>query len=372
MDVRTREVRRRSERNRFIKFPWKIYQGDKNWVPPLLMERRAFLNPRKNPFFEHSEIGLFMALDGAGRDVGRIAAIVNHNHIRVHNEKVGFFGLFESVDDPGVAHRLFETAAGFLRSRGMEVMRGPENMSINDDLGLLIEGFDSPPSLMMPYNPPYYQNLLESFGFIKAIDLYAYHGESDGSIPDRLQRVTELSKRRHQISIRPIEMSNFDGEVKRIQEIYNSAWEQNWGAVPMTDREFQYVAKDLKQFVDPNLCLIAEIGGKLAGFSLALPDFNQVLMHMNGRLFPLGILKLLYYRRKINALRVITMGVLKEYRRKGLDAAFIFETYKRGIERGYYRGEMSWVLETNATMNNTLLNLNFRAYKTYRLYDCRL
>lgn len=372
MVVRVREVQSRSDKEHFIKLPWKVYQGDRNWVPPLIMERRAFLNPQKNPFFEHSDVGLFLVLDGSGNEVGRIASIVNHNHIKTHNENAGFFGLFECVHDPDVAHKLFETAADFLRSRGMTIMRGPENMSVNDDMGLLINGFDAPPFLMMPHNPPYYEKLVESFGFVKVIDLYAYYGDTDGSIPERLRRGLELGRKRYNFTIRTINLKDFDREVKLIKEIYNQAWEQNWGAVPMTDREFQYLAKDLRQIIDPELCLIAEVNGKTAGFSLALPDFNQVLIHLNGRLFPLGIFKLLYYRRRIDAIRVITMGVLQEYRRTGLDSALIHETYDRGIRNGYYRGEMSWILETNTPMNNALLHLGFRLYKTYRLYDYKL
>ncbi len=372
MAVRIREVHTPGDRRRFVRLPWKIYKGDRNWVPPLLQERLTFLNPSRNPFFEHSEVGLFMALDSADRELGRIAAIVNHNHIRTHNEKVGFFGLFESVKDPEVAHRLFETAAGFLRNRGMAIMRGPENMSVNDDLGLLIDGFDSPPFLMMPHNPEYYAGLLGSFGFTKCIDLYAYFGATKKVNTERLERGVEISKRRHRLAIRTINMKDFENEVRRIQGVYNEAWEQNWGAVAMTDREFEYVARDLKQVLDPDLCLLAEVDGKTAGFSLALPDFNQVLIHLNGRLFPLGIFKYLYYRRRIDRVRVLTMGVIKQYRRTGLDMAFVYETYKVGMNKGYYSGEMSWILETNTPMNNALLNLGFRVHKTYRLYDFKL
>ena len=301
MTILVRKVETARDKERFIRFPWKIYAGDRNWVPPLLLERRSFLDPRKNPFFDHSEVCLFTALDTGGDEAGRIAAIVNHNHVTTHNEKAGFFGLFECLDKPEAAGRLFEAAADFLRTHGLTVMRGPENMCVNDDLGLLIKGFDSPPAFMMPYNPPYYEKLMESFGFVKCMDLFAYHGVNKGIIPDRLKRGTELAMRRYEMTIRAIDMKNFDREVLLIRDIYNQAWEQNWGAVATTDREFQYVAKDLKQVLDPNLCLIAEVGGKTAGFSLALPDFNQVLIHLNGRLFPLAFLKLLYYRRKSTA-----------------------------------------------------------------------
>ncbi len=369
MTIRIHEVQSSGERLRFIKFPWKIYRNERNWVPPLISERQKFLNPKRNPFFEHSDVSLFMAHDNAGNALGRIAGIVNRNHIEIQNEKAGFFGLFESVDDPEVAGRLFDAAADFLRSKGMTLMRGPANMSVNDDLGLLIKGFDTPPVFMMPYNPQYYVGLVENYGFRKAMDLIAYYGESNGCIHERLLRGVELSRKRYKFSIRTIDMRDFDQEVKRIRDLYNRAWERNWGAVAMTDKEFDYVAQDLKQVIDPGLCLIAEVGGITAGFSLALPDFNQVLTHLNGRLFPLGIFKILYYRRRINAIRVITMGVLPEYRRMGLDVAFMHATYERSLKKGYYSGEMSWVLESNACMNNSMINLGYVAYKTYRVYD---
>ena len=333
MNTLIREVQTKRDKDRFIRFPWKIYRDNPNWVPPLIIERRAFLNPKENPFFDHAEVRLFLASDGAGNDVGRIAAIVNHNHVKTHNENAGFFGLFESIKDQEVARALFDAAAGFLRSRGMKIMRGPENMSINDDVGLLIKGFDLPPALMMPYNPPYYEALVESYGFSKAMDLYAYFGVTDGTIPERLERAAEIGQKRYRYAIRTIDMKNFAGEVERIRQIYNQAWEQNWGAVAMTDREFDHLAKDLKLIIAPELCLLAEVDGKPAGFSLALPDFNQVLIHLNGRLFPLGLFKLLYFKRRITRVRIITMGVLPEYRRMGIDMAFIRETYKGCLKR---------------------------------------
>lgn len=372
MNIRIREVQTKSDKDRFIKFPWKIYRGDPNWVPPLIVERRAFLNPKENPFFEHSEVGLFLASDAAGNDAGRIAAIVNHNHVKTHNENAGFFGLFESVNDQEVARGLFDAAAEFLRSKGMKIMRGPENMSINDDAGLLIKGVDLPPMLMMPYNPPYYEALVESYGFSKAMDLYAYFGVTDGTIPERLERAVEIGRKRYRFGIRTIDMKNFAGEIKRIRQIYNRAWERNWGAVAMTDREFDHLAKDLKLIIAPELCLLAEVDGKPAGFSLALPDFNQVFIHLNGRLFPLGLLKLLYFKRRITRVRIITMGVLPEYRRMGIDMAFISETYKRCIKKNWLSGEMSWILETNGPMNNALIHLGYELQKTYRLYDYQL
>ncbi len=367
-----REITTRGDRDRFIKFPWKIYRADKLWVPPLFVERRTFLDPKKNPFFEHSDVKLFMAADAQGRELGRVAAIVNHNHIRTHNEKVGFFGLFECVDDRNAAAALFDAAAGYLHSKGMDVMRGPENMSVNDDIGLLVKGFDTPPAIMMPHNPPYYANLIEGYGFKKVMDLFAYWGDLQGTVPERAERGVALCKKRFNFTVRTVRMNDFAAELKRIHEVYTAAWEENWGAVAMTDREFSHLAKDLKQVLDPDLCLIAEVDGALAGFSLALPDFNRVLIHLNGRLFPFGIFKILTLRRKIDAVRVLTMGVIKKYRRMGIDNCFYFETCRRALAKGMPRGECSWVLENNMAMNRAMENLGFSVYKTYRLYDLNL
>lgn len=365
-----RQVCAKAERARFIRFPERIYRDDPNWVPPLLVERREFLDPRKNPFFEHAEVGLFMAHGPGGEALGRIAAIVNHNHVRTHRERAGFFGMFECVDDREVAARLFEAAAGFLRARGMVIMRGPENLCVNDDIGLLTEGFDRPPAVMMPYNPPYYRALVEGCGFAPAMKLLAWQIEDrEGRLSARLERGAALVRRRYDHTIRPIEMKRFDEDVRRIHRLYSAAWEENWGAVPMTDREFAHLASQLKLVVDPALCLIAEIGGEPVGFSLALPDLNQALIRLRGRLLPVGFLKLLWYRRKIDALRVITMGVVKEHRGKGIDLLLIQETVRRGLSTGYRSAELSWILEGNEAMNRVLRKLGAAVAKTYQLYD---
>jgi hypothetical protein len=372
MGIQIREIRHKRDLESFLRFPWIIYRDDPHWVPPLLMERRMFLDPKKNPFFEHAEVRLFLATDQIGNPCGRIAAIVNHNHIRTHNEKAGCFGLFECVNDKTTAHALFGTAAAWLRSKGMEVMRGPENLCINDDLGLLVDGFDTPPAFMMPHNPPYYAELAESYGFAKAMDLYAYDGLVKGKVHERLQRAVEIARKRYSFRIRNINLKDFTAEVARLRDIYNQAWEKNWGAVAMTDREFDFIAKDMKMIMDPGLCLIAEVDGQPVGFALALPDMNQVLKRLDGRLIPFGILKFLYYKRKINRTRIITLGVIEKYRKMGIDSAFIHQFYVRSLEKGYLSGDMSWILETNAPMNNALLRLGYVVYKTYRIYDCRL
>ncbi len=368
-----REVATRRDKDRFIRFPWKIYKADPHWVPPLIIERKELLNPRKNPFFEHADVKLFLAEDGAGNALGRIAGIVNFNHIETHAEKTGFFGLWECVEEQTVADGLFDAAAAFLRAQGMEIMRGPENFSVNDDIGLLIQGFETPPMVMMPHNPPYYERLAEAYGFRKAMDLFAYYGQfHDGFIPEQVARRVEIARRRQNFSIRSLRMHDFSAELKRIHSIYTSAWEDNWGAVAMTGHEFDHLAGSLKQVIDPDLCLIAEVEGEPAGFSLALPDLNQILIRLNGRLFPFGILRLLRDRSKIDALRILTMGVIKKFRGRGIDTCFYHETYRRAIAKGIWRGEMSWILENNLVMNRIVTNLGFTVYKKYRLYDFQL
>lgn len=359
------------ELDRFIKLPWEIYKNDKNWVSPLLIDRKTFLNPEKNPFFKHARVKFYTAHDEKKRPVGRIAAIISHNHLKTHKDGAGFFGLFECINDQNAANLLFDEAAFFLRSQGMRIMRGPISMNINDEIGLLIDGFDTPPVIMTPYNPPYYEKLMENYGFKKEIDWFAYYIEQrDGEVPLRLTKSVELIKKRHNISIRPINMKRFDEEVEKIHQVYTSAWEKNWGAVAMTDDEFHHLARDLKMIAVPDLILIAEVDGKIAGVSVALPDINQALKRIkNGRLLPFGIIKLLWYKNKIDMIRLTIMGVIKEYRHMGIDTCFVYETYRKSLQLGIWRCEMSQILETNIPMNNVLVKLGARLYKTYRIYD---
>ena len=368
-----REVVTARDMDRFIRFPWAIYRHDPNWVPPLITETRAFLDRTRNPFFEHADVKFLLASDATGRIRGRIAAIVNRRHVDMHHEKAGFFGLFECENDPAVAGALLGAAADFLRTRGMTLMHGPENMSINDDIGLLIEGFDSPPAIMMPFNPPYYPNLIESCGFKKMKDLYAWYGDTrKQQIPEKIVRGIELCRRRFKFEVRSFDLSRFREELDAVYRVYTEAWEENWGSVAMTRKEFDYLASQFKGALDPDLFLIATVDGEVAGFSLALPDFNQVLIRLNGRLFPFGIFKLLWYRRKIDMIRVVTTGILKKFRHRGIDSCFYYETWTRSTAKGMPRGEMSWILDDNAPMNNALRNLGLRIYKRYRLYGLSL
>jgi GNAT superfamily N-acetyltransferase len=359
---------------RFLKLPARIHRGNPCWVNPLLVERREFFDRRKNPFFNHADVALYLAYKD-GVPVGRISAHISHTHNEYHQEKTGFFGFFETIDDYAVAESLLQTAVDWVREKGMERARGPMNFTTNHETGLLVDGFDRPPVIMMSYNPKYYPEFFERFGLAKAMDLYAYYGTARQQIPERVTRVIERVKKRSRCTIRAIDFDNFDREIAAIKEIYNGAWADNWGFVPLTDEEFDFTAKDMKKIADPELILIAEDNGRAVGFSMGLPDFNQVLIRLNGRMLPFGLLKLLWLtkvRRVINGLRVVTMGILPEYRKRGLDNIFYLETFNRGVARGYRWGEFSWVLENNRLMNRVPENLGYQRYKTYRVYDYTL
>ncbi len=355
----------------FLRFPWEIYQGDPYWVPPLLKEYAFHFSP-KNPFLHHAEITPFLAKRN-GKIVGSIAPIIDHNYIDFHKEDTGFFGFFEAIDDQEVARALIEEVKSLLREKGMKVMRGPVNPSTNDECGLLIDGFDSSPCFMMPYNPPYYQRLLEGCGLKKAKDLFANRMVNDGSIPERLIRITaHISKRVPGLKVRTLNMKRLNEEVMRVKEIYNEAWENNWGFVPLTDEEMDLMVKKMKPLVIPELVVFAEIGNKSVGFAMALPDYNQVIKRLNGRLSPIGILKFLYYSRKIDAIRVMLLGVKKEYRKRGVETLLYLELFQRGMAIGYTWGEMSWILEDNHLMQKGIEALGGVRYKTYRIFETNL
>ena len=358
----------------FIKFPYKFYKGDPCWVPPLLAERKSFFNPAKNPFFQHARVRYFMACDD-GRPVGRVAGILNEAHNGFHGEKVYFFGFFECANRPDFASALMEKVAAAAKEEKMEILRGPANFSSNDEWGFLLEGFDSPPVVQMPYNPPYYNELFEKLGFQKAKDLFAYLTDEENRPPERMTRLAQKVKEKERVRVRPFSMKNFDAEVKILKEIYNQAWEKNWGFVPMTDAEFEHAAQEMKPFVDPDIALIAEVEGKPVGFCLSLPDINQVLIKLNGRLFPFGIFKLLWHlkvKKTINGARTITLGVLPEYRKRGIDNVLSTESYFSGMKKGYFTAEMSWILEDNYLMNRIMEVWGSKLYKKYRIWEKKL
>ncbi|HZI15421.1 MAG TPA: N-acetyltransferase [Myxococcus sp.] len=371
-DVQVTPVRGAAEKMQFIRFAYSIYRNDPNWVPPLEMERKDFLDPKKNPFFEYGELELYLARRGS-EVVGRIAAIRNPRHMEVHGTKEGFFGLFECINDAGVARALLDTAAAWLRERGMDSMLGPANVSSNQDWGLLIDGFGTPPAIMMPHNPTYYQGLLEANGLTKAKDLYAFELSSSAEPPEKVVRIAEKIRQREGITVRPANLKDFQAEVERIREIYNSAWEKNWGFVPFTDAEFDHLAKEMKAIVRPELALMAEVKGEPVAFSLTLPDANQAIKAANGRLtqfgLPIGLAKLVLASRRINRLRLVILGIKEGYRRRGLDAILYLDTLRAAKKLGYVGGEISWTLEDNHLVNRAIESMGGQRSKTYRVYQ---
>ena len=369
--LRVVPVESRADLKRFIDLPWSIYRGDPDWVPPLKRDVRAAFDPEKHPFHLHSEVQPYLALRD-GRAVGRVCAIRNRNHERLHDESVGFFGWFECVDDPEVAGALLDAVRAWLRERGLTAMRGPTSFSTNETCGLLIDGDPGPPVVLMAYNPPYYPGLMEAAGLRKVKDLFAWL-LTKGDWPPHLFRAEKVATRRYGIRIRTLNMSRFDEELGRIQRLYNAAWEKNWGFVPMTEAEMDHMAAELKPILDPELALFAETPeGETAGFALALPDFNQVLRRMNGRLFPFGILKALIYRRQITCMRVIILGLAEEWRGKAVDVLLYLWLFRKGIAAGMTSAEQSWILEDNRKMNQAIERLGGRIYRTYRLYEAAL
>ena len=366
-------VRDAGSRDRFIDLPWRIYADDDAWVPPLKADVRKLME-EDHPFHQHADAEFFLAL----RDdevVGRIAAAVNHQYNEFHDTRTGFIGLFESIDDQTVADRLLETGSDWLRERGQDEAIGPFNLSTNDELygpGILLDSYETPPVLLMGHNPPYYRTLFERAGWDKAKDLLSYRLEA-GAPPDRLvEGVKRMTSRINGLVVRQIELKHLDREVERVKEIYNAAWERNWGFAPLTDAEIQLLAKDLKPIIDERFAMIAEIHGEPVGFALALPDYNQALKHVNGRLFPFGIFKLLWYRRKIDQVRVFTLGLKPEYRRKGIDALFYLRMFDNGMEAGIHRAEAGWVLEDNWGMRRGMERMGAYVFKTYRVYGQEL
>jgi GNAT superfamily N-acetyltransferase len=370
MSVDIEIIRKPRQLRHFFKLADRLYRDDPNWVAPLLTEQKKLLDPKRNPFFEHAQMTRLLARKN-GRVVGRICAIDNRAHVDYWQEPVGFFGFFEAENDPEVAKALLQAAADWLKPRGLTSMRGPFNPSTNDTCGLLVDGFDSPPVIMMTYNPPYYMELLEKCGLTKLKDLYAYKVTKE-DVPQRLWKGAESIRERLKISIRPLKIKRLKEDIELVRSIYNSAWSKNWGFIPMTSAEFDHLAQDLKKILDSELAFIAEDGERPVGFSLSLPDLNVALRHINGRLFPFGLFKLLYYARKIKNIRVITMGVIEEYRGRGIDALFYLETIQRGTKRGYDWAETSWILEDNVPMNRAMNIVGGKIYKRYRIYEMPL
>ncbi|GAB4371637.1 MAG: GNAT family N-acetyltransferase [Calditrichia bacterium] len=372
-DIFIKPVRNHSELLQFIKFAWKVNKNDPHWVPPLLVDRLKVLDQKKNPFFKHSEAQYFLAYR-RNEIVGRIAAIDNKMHNEFHNDKAGFFGFLEAENDPEVFRALLDTAKDWLKERGKDSMLGPMNPSTNDEIGILIDGFDTPPYFMMPHNPRYYPEIMEQLGYDKAKDVYAYYiDQSSVVISEKLQVISDSTAKKHGVKIRSVQMENFDAELEKVRTVYNNAWARNWGFVPLTPEEIDFIAADFKRILDPNLVLIGEIDGNPIGFLLALPNYNEVFAKIpNGKLFPTGWIKFLTLRKKIKSMRVLTLGIVQKLQQSGLGALFYMEIIQRGINCGYQSAEMSWVLEDNDLMNRAARLLGGTPYKTYRIYGTAL
>ncbi|MEO8295829.1 MAG: GNAT family N-acetyltransferase [Gemmatimonadota bacterium] len=358
---------------KFIDLPYRLYERDPVWVPPLRRDVQLLLSREKNPFFEHAEAEYFLAERGS-EVVGRIAAIHNRLHNETHEDSVGFFGFFESINDQAVADALLSRAAEWCRTRGLDVLRGPASFSTNDECGLLVDGFDKPPTIMTPHNGPDYIGLLERAGFSKAKDLLMYEGGSMQAFvtpPERLGRAVNIALQRAGVTLRPLNTKDFKEEVEKVKELYNACWEKNWGFIPMTDHEIDHLAVQFKPVVVPDQVVFAMKDGKPIGFALALPDFNVVFQkNRQGRMFPV-VLKLLWAlkRKTIRRARVLLLGVLPEFRGKGIDSALYHWIWTKSGDHGMYWAEGGWVLEDNPAIRLGLEKMTFKHYKTYRLYD---
>jgi len=373
------EVNSSRDLSEFLEFVYDVQGGLPSFVPPLKVAVKDTLDVQKNPFFRHAYRALFLARKD-GRVVGRIAAIIDDEHNRYHNERSAFFGFFECIDDTEVSRLLFDRVKLFALERGMIKILGPMNPSTNHECGLLVEGFLDPPTVMNTYNPEYYGALVESQGYTKAKDLLAYNLDSRKDQPsDRLMAHVEKLRQNGSVTFRPINVRRFDQEVATILEIYNDAWEKNWGFVPMNPSEFAHMAKDLKMILDPELLLIAEVKGEPVGFGLALPDVNQVLKKIKrGKLtlFSIGMLwirlKVLPKRYSMNRCRILTLGVKRRFQQLGIGPLLYAEYFRRGPGNGYFSGEASWVLEDNVPMNRALTQMSRGPCKRYRIYSLDL
>jgi ribosomal protein S18 acetylase RimI-like enzyme len=365
--------RSKKDLHRFFDVADRIYGDDPNWVPPL-RDDVAKVFADRNPFFRHAEMQLFVARR-ENEDVGRIAATLDRNHNEFHGEKTGFFGFFESENDRAVSDALLDAAADWARQRGMEVLRGPANPTLNDEAGLLVEGFDTPPVLMMTYNPRYYATLLEEAGFRKAKDLLASWFEIGPEPLAHFVRINERFRRRNRdIEVRKVSKRTLKADLPKIREVYNAAWEKNWGFVPMTSEEMDFMAARLKPLLDENFLFLAQVrkpDGSLepVGFMLSLPDYNTAIQPLRGRLLPFGWLKFLLGLKRIRTLRVLTLGLKKDYRMRGIQSLMFEEGLKAALKRGLTGCEVSWMLEDNDLVLRSVKLWGGRLYKTYRMYD---
>jgi len=368
--LEVRPVTDKRELNAFIKLPWRVYRNEPRWVPPLLLDRKRFLDRERNPFFQHAEAEFFLAWRD-GRPVGRISAQIDRNFNEYQQHEWGMFGFFECEPDPEAARALLSAAEAWLRARGRDRMVGPMSFTTNDECGVLIDGYDKPPSVLTEWHHPYYRGLIEGAGLTKAMDLYMWslNVADRGSVHPAIWRVAADVERKYGITVRNMRKKDMEAEIGRFLEVYNAAWERNWGFVPLTEEEVRHYAKDLKPVLDENWAFIAEKDGEPVAAGLTLPDYNQVLRHLNGRLLPFGWAKALWYRRKIDRVRVFALGAKPEWQHTGVGAKLYEMHWDAGERTGQGRGETGWTLENNKRMNRAMERMGGKIIRTYRVYE---
>ncbi len=364
-----KEISSKSDLKSFIQFPFQLYKNDPFFSPQLQIDLKGHFSD-KNPFLKHNKVRFFLAVEDK-KILGRIVSIINYDHIRFHNEKTGFFGFFECVNDNQVASALLDRVSEELKKEGLETLRGPMNFSTNEECGFLYEGFNFPPMLMTPYNKPYYNDLMDACGMVGSKDLYAFIYELKDELPEKVWRVASIAEKRG-IKVRTVKKENFLSDMKLFQDIYNSAWSKNWGFIPLRDDELIYSAKRLKPIADFDLIFIAEKDGNPIGFLGLIPDFNLVLRKMAGRLNPLTIFKALYFKNKIKGLRLLLYGIKEEYRNKGVDALMFLKGRENVLKKRYSHIEFSWILEDNKAVINMCELFGARLYKKYRIYEKKI
>ena len=374
-EIEVSEVSSRGERDAFIKFQWQIYADDPAWVPPLIVERKKFLDSKRHPFYRHGDAALFLARKN-GKIAGRIMASDDPNYNSLHQTNVGCFGLFESIAERSVAVALLNAAASWLRKKGRTEIMGPIDYSTNYVCGLLIDGFQFPPTILTAHNPPYYRDLIESCGFTKAKDWYAWWFADPSKAVTHLRRLATRLQARWPATVRPANLKNLRDESRRLREIFNQAWEKNWGFVPFTEAEIEFMTEELKPLIVPEFAWIAEIGSEPVGFTLCLPDINVVLRDLNGQLtrfgLPIGLIKLLLYKKRVQKGRLIALGVVEKYRRAGIAEMLVLRVMEETMVKRGITGELSMTLEDNFMINRFLEAIGADRYKTYRIYRKQL
>lgn len=371
MIIDIQEVISKKDKKSFIQFPHDLYRGDKHYVPELYMNISEVLSEKKNPFFQHSEAKLFLARQ-AGKIVGRIACVKDNNYNDYHNCNVGFFGFFDVVEDYQVAKALLDRACAYAAQQGFNSILGPTNFTTNDTAGMLVDGFDRPPTVMMTYNKPYYNEFVKQYGFSKEMDMYAYFIPSKEASEKSLRLAGMLKQRleRKGITIRNINKKKLSKELTHIKHIYRRAWEKNWGFVPPTDAEYEHLAAGLKLLIDDRFVFMAEKDGEVIGFGAAVPDINEITKEFkNGSLFPFNIFKLLLNKSKTKKIRIILLGVVEEYRKLGIEGVMFANYIQAARDHGLEGGEASWILESNEMMVKAAENLNGQRTHTFRIYS---